>query len=279
MLRTMTSANRRRSTRWRPIRWSVCAARTFSIRRACCSAQVLSNPAVAAQQYLALLGELGRIATGASELAPDAKDKRFADPAWKESFAYRALAQAYLAWGDALNRFRRRSQDGQARCRARALRRLAARGRDGADQLARRQSRGAEEARRHRRREPRARAGEFRRRPRAQRRPAGAGRHAEVRRRQESRDHAGLGRVPQPGDGADPVPADGERGARAAAAHRPAADQQVLRLRSRAREEHHPAIASRAACRPSPSAGRTRRPPKATSGSTPTSRRWRKPST
>jgi polyhydroxyalkanoate synthase subunit PhaC len=67
--------------------------------------RMVSNPALAAQQYLSFLGELGRIATGGSELAPDARDKRFADPTWKESFAYRALAQAYLAWGGALNRF------------------------------------------------------------------------------------------------------------------------------------------------------------------------------
>ena len=67
--------------------------------------QMLSNPAAAAQQYLSLLAELGRIATGGSELAPDAKDRRFADPAWQESAAYRALAQGYLAWGSALNRF------------------------------------------------------------------------------------------------------------------------------------------------------------------------------
>jgi polyhydroxyalkanoate synthase len=68
-------------------------------------AQVLTNPIVAAQQYLTFLGELGRIASGASELAPDAKDRRFADPAWKESFAYRSLAQGYLAWGNALYGF------------------------------------------------------------------------------------------------------------------------------------------------------------------------------
>lgn len=67
--------------------------------------QMMSNPAVAARQYASFLGELGRIATGGSELVPDAKDKRFADPAWKESFYYRALAQLYLAWGGALNRF------------------------------------------------------------------------------------------------------------------------------------------------------------------------------
>ena len=66
---------------------------------------MLSSPGVAAQEYLRLLGELGRIATGGSELAPDAKDKRFADSAWKDSAIYRALAQCYLAWGGALNRF------------------------------------------------------------------------------------------------------------------------------------------------------------------------------
>ena len=63
------------------------------------------NPVVAARQFASLLGELSRIAIGGSELVPDAKDKRFADPAWTESAAYRALAQSYLAWGRALNRF------------------------------------------------------------------------------------------------------------------------------------------------------------------------------
>lgn len=65
--------------------------------------RMASNPALAARQYLSFLGELGRIAIGSSELAPDAKDKRFADPAWQDSSAYRALAQCYLAWGGALN--------------------------------------------------------------------------------------------------------------------------------------------------------------------------------
>lgn len=67
-------------------------------------AQMARNPWVAARQYLSFLGELGRIATGGSELAPDDKDRRFADPAWRESAAYRALAQYYLAWGHALDR-------------------------------------------------------------------------------------------------------------------------------------------------------------------------------
>src|SRR5262245_23864590 len=67
--------------------------------------QMMSNPGVAGRHCLSFLGELGRIVTGGSELAPDARDKRFSDPAWNESVAYRALAQCYLAWGGALNRF------------------------------------------------------------------------------------------------------------------------------------------------------------------------------
>lgn len=69
------------------------------------AAQMARRPGIAFQQYVSLLGELARIATGRSELAPPAQDRRFADPAWKESPAYRGLAQVYLAWGQALNRF------------------------------------------------------------------------------------------------------------------------------------------------------------------------------
>ena len=67
--------------------------------------RIMANPGLAATQYAAFLGELGRIASGSSELAPDGKDKRFTDAAWKDAPAYRALAQSYLAWSGALNRF------------------------------------------------------------------------------------------------------------------------------------------------------------------------------
>ena len=40
----MTSASRRRSTRWRPIRWLGCVAGTFSIRHACCSGRCWAIP-------------------------------------------------------------------------------------------------------------------------------------------------------------------------------------------------------------------------------------------
>ena len=168
----------------------------------------MRHPAAAAQQYLSFLGELGRIATGRSELAPDAKDRRFADPAWKESAAYRALAQGYLAWGNALNRFVDEAKlDKRDAERARFVVSLFVDAMAPTNSLAGNPG-GAEEAPRHRRREPGARAGEFRRRPRAQWRPAGAGRHPQIRGRQEPRDHAGLGGLPHPGDGADPVPAE-----------------------------------------------------------------------
>jgi polyhydroxyalkanoate synthase len=64
--------------------------------------RVARHPGVLAGQYLSFLGELGRVATGRSALAPDDKDKRFADPAWKDNPAYRALAQSYLAWSNGL---------------------------------------------------------------------------------------------------------------------------------------------------------------------------------
>jgi polyhydroxyalkanoate synthase len=67
--------------------------------------QITAHPALAAKHYLSYLGELGRIAAGSCALAPDAKDKRFADPAWKDSAAYRVLAQNYLAWGAAMQGF------------------------------------------------------------------------------------------------------------------------------------------------------------------------------
>src|SRR5215468_8052861 len=55
--------------------------------------QIAINPMLAAKHYMSYVSELGRIASGDCELAPDAKDKRFADPAWKDSSSYRTLVQ------------------------------------------------------------------------------------------------------------------------------------------------------------------------------------------
>jgi polyhydroxyalkanoate synthase len=67
--------------------------------------QVMTHPAIAAKHLMSYLGELGRIASGGSELAPDAKDKRFTDAVWKDSVSWRALVQNYLAWSNALYGF------------------------------------------------------------------------------------------------------------------------------------------------------------------------------
>src|SRR5262245_18915431 len=69
----------------------------------------VNEPLVAASGWLSFLGELGRIATGASERAPPAGDRRFADATWKNSALHRGMLQAYLAWGEAVNGFIDRS--------------------------------------------------------------------------------------------------------------------------------------------------------------------------
>ena len=171
------------------------------------------NPGLAFQQYFSLAAELTRIATGRSELAPAAQDKRFADSAWKESLPYRALAQAWLAWGRALNGFiDEAGMDKRDAERARfVVRCLSTPWRPPTRSAAtRRRSSGWWT----RRRQPRARAGELRLRPGGERRPAGAGGQARVRGGQEPRHHARRGGVPQPGDGADPVSAGRRRYAR-----------------------------------------------------------------
>jgi len=66
--------------------------------------RLISNPSIVAGPYLSLLSEIGRVATGTSTLAPDTRDRRFADPAWNDSAPYRALAQCYLAWSGAVDR-------------------------------------------------------------------------------------------------------------------------------------------------------------------------------
>ena len=67
--------------------------------------QMARHPALAAREYASFVREIGRIATGRSDLVPDEKDRRFADAAWRESGPYRLLAQSYFAWGKSLNAF------------------------------------------------------------------------------------------------------------------------------------------------------------------------------
>src|SRR5439155_13890604 len=64
---------------------------------------VMNEPKVATEQWLSFVGELGAIVAGKSERAPKTGDKRFSDPAWKESSLHSSLLKAYLPWGAAAN--------------------------------------------------------------------------------------------------------------------------------------------------------------------------------
>jgi polyhydroxyalkanoate synthase len=54
-------------------------------------------PGKTAMHYGRYLKELATVVNGKSELAPDPKDRRFADPAWKGNALYARLMQTYLA--------------------------------------------------------------------------------------------------------------------------------------------------------------------------------------
>ena len=54
-------------------------------------------PGSTALHYGRYLKTLATVAAGKSDLAPDAKDRRFADPAWKGNALYARLMQTYLA--------------------------------------------------------------------------------------------------------------------------------------------------------------------------------------
>jgi polyhydroxyalkanoate synthase len=55
------------------------------------------RPRVVARRGWGLTAELGRVAIGASDVAPSPRDRRFADAAWSENPLLRRLAQSYLA--------------------------------------------------------------------------------------------------------------------------------------------------------------------------------------
>jgi polyhydroxyalkanoate synthase len=64
---------------------------------------MINEPKIATEQWFSFLAELGEIASGKSERAPKAGDRRFSDPTWKESQLHSGLLKAYLAWGDAVS--------------------------------------------------------------------------------------------------------------------------------------------------------------------------------
>ena len=66
---------------------------------------IVNEPKVAVEQWFSFLGELGSIAAGKSERAPEKGDRRFSDAGWKESTLHSGMLKAYLAWGDAVSGF------------------------------------------------------------------------------------------------------------------------------------------------------------------------------
>ncbi len=60
---------------------------------------LVARPTTTARRLRGLAAEGGRIAVGTSNLSPDRRDRRFADPAWTENPMLRRLTQLYLATG------------------------------------------------------------------------------------------------------------------------------------------------------------------------------------
>jgi polyhydroxyalkanoate synthase len=62
-------------------------------------ASLARQPNLVSQSVAGLGGELAKIVQGSSQLVPDRKDRRFADPAWSQNPVLRRVLQAYLAAG------------------------------------------------------------------------------------------------------------------------------------------------------------------------------------
>ncbi|MDX6420334.1 MAG: poly[(R)-3-hydroxyalkanoate] polymerase subunit PhaC, partial [Trebonia sp.] len=61
------------------------------------AAALAGRPRLVAGRGRQLLGELGRIAVGTSQVQPSRRDRRFADPGWAGNPVLRRAMQAYLA--------------------------------------------------------------------------------------------------------------------------------------------------------------------------------------
>src|SRR6202161_4150683 len=61
------------------------------------AAALAARPRLVAGRGRQLLGELGRIAVGTSQVQPSRRDRRFADPGWAGNPLLRRAMQAYLA--------------------------------------------------------------------------------------------------------------------------------------------------------------------------------------
>ena len=79
----------------------------------------LADPVAVAKEMPWLAGELTKIALGQSDIAPDQRDKRFADEAWQTIPTFRMLGQSYRLFELWMNRMQE-SVDGSWQDKARA---------------------------------------------------------------------------------------------------------------------------------------------------------------
>ncbi len=63
------------------------------------AARLAVRPDKVVRRGAGLAAELAKVTVGRSDVAPDKGDRRFKDPGWTENFAFRRLAQGYLATG------------------------------------------------------------------------------------------------------------------------------------------------------------------------------------
>jgi polyhydroxyalkanoate synthase subunit PhaC len=68
------------------------------------AAQDLGAPENMVAEASRVLAELAEVALGVSQVSIPVSDKRFSDPAWRESPVYRRLAQSYLVWLQSMER-------------------------------------------------------------------------------------------------------------------------------------------------------------------------------
>src|ERR1039458_248050 len=66
-------------------------------------AHLASRPATVAARALEVWRAVGQVAAGVATVAPEAGDKRFADPAWSQHPLYHRMMQSYLAWRTAMH--------------------------------------------------------------------------------------------------------------------------------------------------------------------------------
>ncbi len=197
---------------------------------------VINEPKVATEQWLSFVSEMGSILAGKSERAPKPGDRRFADPAWKESSLHSGLLKAYLAWGETVSGLvDKTSLSDIDKQRAHLITGYPDRRGWRPTNTMFTNPGGGTQIPRHRRAKPVERAEELFRRSGAQSRHAVDGGYDRVQGRRESGDDAGRGDLPQRAARADPVHPDDADGQEAAARDHAAADQQVLRARSRRR--------------------------------------------